>query len=262
VTDFEVEELLEKKVMSERKITNQILELINLAEDRQIYLKRGYGSILKWLVERYKYSEGSANRRIAAAKILRGAPEVKAKLQDGSLSLSNIVKVRTATRRGADPREALAAVENKTMDQADQILAEMTPDLPRVEQKWVGKTTTQYLLSFRNETVAKLEQIRDFRSHIQHEANIADVIEHLTHRFFAEAKRSVIIERAGYCEFVDESTGRRCTSTYQLQEDHIVPLALGGLDHPSNMRCLCRRHNLLEAERKLGFRWTPHPLSC
>jgi hypothetical protein len=136
------------------------------------------------------------------------------------------VKVRTATRRGADPREALAAVENKTMDQADQVLAEMVPEVTKVEQKWVGKTMTQLLLAFRNETVAKLEQIRDFRSHIQHDASIADVIEHLTHQFFAEAKRSVIIERAGHCEFVDEVTGRRCTSTYQLQEDHIIPLAL------------------------------------
>jgi hypothetical protein len=113
VTDFEIEDLLEKKVVVERKITNQILELINIAEDRQIYLKRGYGSILKWLVERFKYSEGSANRRIAAAKILRDDPTVRAKLEEGSLSLSNLVKVRAATRRGADPREALAAVENK-----------------------------------------------------------------------------------------------------------------------------------------------------
>jgi hypothetical protein len=141
------------------------------------------------------------------------------------------------------------------MDQADQVLAEMVPDVTKVEQKWVGKTMTQLLLAFRNETVAKLEQIRDFRSHIQHDASIADVIEHLTHRFFAEAKRSVIIEKAGHCEYVDDVTGRRCTSTYQLQEDHIIPLALGGPDTPENMRCLCGKHNRLEAERKLGYRW-------
>jgi hypothetical protein len=54
------------------------------------------------------------------------------------------------------------------------------------------------------------------------------------------------------CEYVDPQSGRRCGSTYQLEIDHIVPKALGGSDDPSNLRCLCKQHNLLEAERTLG----------
>lgn len=43
--------------------------------------------------------------------------------------------------------------------------------------------------------------------------------------------------------------GRMCESTYQCQLDHIHPVALGGLTVLSNLRLLCRPHNL-EAERQ------------
>ena len=61
--------------------------------------------------------------------------------------------------------------------------------------------------------------------------------------------RSVHVERlvwtrAGHrCQYIDPVTGERCLTTHALQTDHIIPLALGGLDHPDNMRLLCGPHN-------------------
>ena len=54
------------------------------------------------------------------------------------------------------------------------------------------------------------------------------------------------------CEFVDHTTGRVCGSTYQVEIDHIKPKAMGGTDEASNLRCLCRRHNLHMSEKNLG----------
>jgi 5-methylcytosine-specific restriction endonuclease McrA len=56
------------------------------------------------------------------------------------------------------------------------------------------------------------------------------------------------------CEYTNPNNGQRCDGVYQLQIDHKIPLALGGSNNPSNLRVLCRTHNLLEA-RKFGLTW-------
>jgi hypothetical protein len=46
--------------------------------------------------------------------------------------------------------------------------------------------------------------------------------------------------------------GRRCACTRGLEYDHVKPVALGGEATIENVRILCRKHNQLEAERRLG----------
>ena len=53
------------------------------------------------------------------------------------------------------------------------------------------------------------------------------------------------------CAFVG-TDGRICGERRFLELDHKRPRALGGSDEPSNLRWLCRAHNLFEAERLLG----------
>lgn len=50
------------------------------------------------------------------------------------------------------------------------------------------------------------------------------------------------------CEFVDNETKRKCRATYQVQVDHWIPFARGGSNDESNLRALCRTHNLLMAK--------------
>lgn len=70
--------------------------------------------------------------------------------------------------------------------------------------------------------------------------------------------RRQLMKKAGKCcEFINPASGQRCDGVYQLQVDHKIPLALGGSNNPSNLRVLCRTHNLLEAER-FGLTWQRH----
>lgn len=56
------------------------------------------------------------------------------------------------------------------------------------------------------------------------------------------------------CQYVDSNTGKRCLSKFQLQLDHIQPVALGGSHTNNNLRILCSIHNRLLAE-KSGLRY-------
>ena len=71
-------------------------------------------------------------------------------------------------------------------------------------------------------------------------------------RHIPASVRDRVYERdGGRCAYIGQD-GRRCGSTWDLEIDHIVPKALGGDDSPPNLRLLCRRHNMLEARRRLG----------
>ncbi|UYL08533.1 HNH endonuclease [Bdellovibrio sp. SKB1291214] len=61
-------------------------------------------------------------------------------------------------------------------------------------------------------------------------------------------RRKLLANSMGQCEFVHDNFGR-CTSKFQLQVDHKIPLAFGGTNDFSNLRILCGVHNRAEAQR-------------
>jgi len=67
----------------------------------------------------------------------------------------------------------------------------------------------------------------------------------------ASVRRAVWARDAGSCQFVS-ATGHRCGTRSGLEIDHVQPVSLGGGNTLANLRLLCRAHNQLEAERRLG----------
>ncbi len=61
-------------------------------------------------------------------------------------------------------------------------------------------------------------------------------------------KRKLYSEAQGCCQY-ENPDGSRCRSEFQLQIDHVTPVAWGGTNSPENLRLLCRTHNLLAAEQ-------------
>lgn len=73
-----------------------------------------------------------------------------------------------------------------------------------------------------------------------------------------EVRRAVWERDGGRCAWVSQD-GRRCGSRYQLEVDHIEPVARGGQSTLANTRLACKAHNVHQAFKVLGFEtMAPH----
>ncbi len=71
-------------------------------------------------------------------------------------------------------------------------------------------------------------------------------------RHIPVAVRDEVYERdRGHCAYMSPG-GMRCSSRAHLQFDHVLPFGRGGTHAASNLRLLCRAHNLLAAEHTYG----------
>jgi hypothetical protein len=67
-------------------------------------------------------------------------------------------------------------------------------------------------------------------------------------RYIPREFKNIVYERSGgRCEFTDQKTKIRCESRAYLEMDHIVPLARNGNTEITNLRYLCRNHNVRSA---------------
>ena len=99
MTKHEVHLKLTHQVKTERKITQEILICIQQIDATRYFAELGYASLFDYLTEYQKYSEGSAQRRISAARLLKELPEVESKLQEGKINLTQLSKLATAIKQ-------------------------------------------------------------------------------------------------------------------------------------------------------------------
>jgi 5-methylcytosine-specific restriction endonuclease McrA len=271
MTNEELEIRFSRLVKSERKITAEVLCLIREAESRRHYLERGFSNIFDWLTRGHGYSAPAANRRILAARMTTTFPQAQEKILSGSLNLSTLAQLQSALRRqehryGEVPlslkNELFEKIEGKTVDEVESILMTAFPDTLKKEVlRSVNGTDARLSLNLPKETVGALSRARALLSHAIPNPSWSDVITYLINYYLkkndpAQNKSDTVNHRVklrarGQCEFRAPS-GRRCTSRYQLEIDHIIPRALGGTSNEGNLRVLCKQHNLYEAERILG----------
>jgi len=85
-------------VGQEKKATLEVLRYLRKVESEKVYLKLGYSSLFDFCTSYLKYSEGAAQRRIQATRLLndlgksdsKRVKAVEEKIQDGRLNLSQL----------------------------------------------------------------------------------------------------------------------------------------------------------------------------
>ena len=261
---------LEKLSRTERKITHLILWHILEVETRKLYADRGYASCFEYLTKGLGYSEGSAYRRLQSARLLKKMPEklsksVAVKLENGSLNLSQLTQVQKCLKNEENLKKQQSITEfNKSTESTQHILELIENQNTFETQKILAKQfnqpvqTKEKIISQRNDSVKleiiltkeqmkNLEQVQSLLSHICPERSISSLVNYLVTQHILKSKNKNSIKTC--CEFIDPVTGRKCDSNYQLQKDHVIPKAKGGSYEISNLRTLCRTHNLSEARR-------------
>jgi hypothetical protein len=244
----------------ERRLNSKILNLLQQVEDDRSYLAWGYSNLFQYLVHGLGYSEALAYQRKSALKICKTLPEVKEKLDQGSLSLTTLARANKVlnTKTKDEKRNLISELENKSTRQIDQILARENPGsftVPRSEKRFVTGNTVRITIDLTEEEFAFLERLKALKSHKA--KNLKEVIVMLAEKELEKYNRTSklssksknprqikvtlknhLLQKARYkCQFPG------CEQDHFLQVDHIQSVSKGGQNEISNLQILCQAHN-------------------
>lgn len=138
-------ERFSKLVKTERKITHLVLECIAEIDRRELHLSMAFPSLFDYLTQAHGYSNGAAQRRISAARLLQEVPQVANKIEEGKLTLSQIAcatqNIRLSEKKFAakmtaeDKLELLEKIESRNFAETQAILAkELKVEAPAQER--------------------------------------------------------------------------------------------------------------------------------
>jgi 5-methylcytosine-specific restriction endonuclease McrA len=191
LSNSELETSLRAKALEERKLSLEIIELLEEMDRRKLYLERGYGSLIEYCVKELKYSEGAAYRRISCMRIVREVPETKIAIQEGSLNLVTVAKAQTFFRAEAKANhtytkeekiDLLGQLKNQSVRSAEKLFLELSPGaVPQEKVRQVSDHKTQVTLVVSAELMQKLEKLKNLLSHTPKAGHgeYADLIDHL-----------------------------------------------------------------------------------
>jgi hypothetical protein len=235
----------------ERSLTAKLLHYLREIDGRRLYAELGYASMYLYAVRELGYSEGSAYRRIQAARLLGQVPEIAAKIEDGSLNLVHIAETTKFFQHNdiRDPgkkKAVLEAVQGMNRKDCETRLRELAAvpkprivTIPVLEETFVKlerfkRITSRFPSTDEAISIAvdlatpKLEKER-FKTVRRDVSTLVSkpCVKHVS----AMVKRAVYERDRGVCQ--------SCGGTSQLQFDHRKPLALGGVSDVENLRLLC-----------------------
>jgi hypothetical protein len=131
-THKESEKELKEIETRERTLEEDALARLTELHRRGYALKQGYPSLFGFCVKVLGYSQGKASRRTQAIKLLESvgdkkADDVKAKMKEGSLTLSDLCQLQSVVRKEkltvAKREEMLTRLKGTSAREAEKVLA-------------------------------------------------------------------------------------------------------------------------------------------
>lgn len=249
-----------KLVFAERQLTTQILHHLKEIERRKLYSDLKYSSLYDYCIRELSYSEGTAYRRISAARLLNDIPEIESKLNSGQLNLTNVATLVQFFKENdinqiPEKQKIIEKVEGLSKRECELKLMQLS-EKPQEDKKhciWVKDSTMDILKEYRN-LKGTHESWEEILSEIALEA-----ISELQRRKFKLTKLPKILKvtesKAPSASVKREVYLRdkkcvKCGSVFGLQYDHRKPFSLGGKSTPENIRLLCGNCNQRERIRQ------------
>ncbi|QDK45242.1 hypothetical protein DOM22_08775 [Bdellovibrio sp. ZAP7] len=188
---IELDQRIKSLSAKERDLLHEVLLTIKEIDSRRTYLDMGFGSLFDYLVKGVGYSEGSAQRRIDAARLIRELPQVAEKIQSGELKLNQISLVQKASREVWKSQSKQVTAEQK-MEVLESLIAkghseshqQVTAffDLPAVQnsyQKVQADESVRVEFTLSKEAFAKVKIAQELLSHSLPTQDIGDFLEYL-----------------------------------------------------------------------------------
>ncbi len=189
-------ENLKKLVVTERKITAEIIEHIQMIDLQRIYLKMGFANLYAFLTEYIGYTAAAAQRRIEAARLLTSVPEVKEDLKSGTLNLSQVSLVAQSIRlkqkeaptvhfNSSDKKHLLESVKGLSLESSQKVISQ-TLDLEvrsYEKHKVQSDESVRIEMTLTKEQSELLKKIKNLVSHVNPNASTAEVFEYLANDY-------------------------------------------------------------------------------
>lgn len=255
--------LLDTKSLAQqyRNVTTKLLHHLKEIERRKLFSSLGYQSLFEYAVKELGFSEGSASRRINAARLLEDNPEIEQRIQDGSLTLMNL-SIASQTIKGLDnPEEkkaVLQKIENLSSRNCEKTILALggNKPTPKPVVKVVSPELTTLRLVLSDDTFKAHEELKTIlaSAKLPHDEFYKRIFK-AAKDYFVMKRHNVGKERlSSNLRYVtprmkkevyarDKGKCTRCGSIKDLQYDHIIPYALGGKTEPTNLRLLCKNCN-------------------
>lgn len=283
---------LKEQVAKERELTAGILADLREVEDQKIFAEMGYSSMFEFATKELSYTEGAAQRRILAMRLIKQIPEVEEKIVRGSLSLSAAASVQSFFKKESvsteKKMEILMAVENTSSRECERKLLEFssTPtQLPKETEKLVGSGSTQISFVANRGLMEELESIRNLLGHKNDSMSYATLFENMAKLTLIQLnKKRHVASPTPESKHADAATdrsispsryipsktrreiwlrddgqctfkneeGHRCNSKFALEIEHLIPWSVGGTNTLENLALLCRTHNRWRAVKFFG----------
>jgi hypothetical protein len=259
-------QIIDKKIKSFAQREREILAGL-IPELREMELCHGYlefkcTSLFEYLMKEVGYSEGSAQRRIDAARLLSVLPDLPEKLESGAIKLNQISMVRKASRqvkRSLTPeetRDLFAQLEKQNQRESEKMVAQAFElEVLRKSKRVVQSDgSVRYELTISAELDAEIQKAQELHSHSLKSKDLVEYLEFLTAKELKMKKnspstatvavtpklrREIIQEQ---CAHVYED-GTQCANRWQMQVDHKKSKWKGGTNERENLQPLCAQHN-------------------
>ena len=126
LSDDDLLAVVKQLAADERRATAALIRSLIEIDARRLYLREGCSSLFTWCVQVLGLDEGAAYNRIEVARAARRFPELLARLDDGSLTLT-AARLLAPHLTQDDCHEVLAAAHGKTKRDVERLVASLVP---------------------------------------------------------------------------------------------------------------------------------------
>ncbi len=257
LTDKTLLQEIKNLASNERSQTLLLLHHLREIDSRKLYADLKYSSLFDYCTRELGFSEGSAQRRIVASRMLKELPELGSKIESGKLTLTNISQVNQFFKDKKSQREVLIKIEGTSKKECEKRLFQISGRVLEKKDNTmrVSEDKVQMAIVIKDETHQLMEEVKSLlgsdldADQLLKYALLAAKEKILKSKFKQTFKSNESPPPAKASRYVPSQTKREvfkrdkacsnCGGLHNLNYDHRTPFSLGGSSGIENIRLLC-----------------------